>query len=180
MGRIDIDQATVLQAVIDRLQAALKLSDRQCYPTARPQDVPAVPIGGDYFVTVSPGGGTFDLEEQVPGVAATELTAAIAGNVTESSDVTVTAYSRIKTDSTGHDRDMLMDATRGLLPIKKAILSAMCGQDLEDADGNTFLRQLIYAQGCSAPDIVQLPGSEATYGRLSIMFGVSWDWDLTT
>ena len=79
-----------------------------------------------------------------------------------------------------YDRNMLMDATRGLLPIKKAILSAMCGQDLEDADGNTFLRQLIYAQGCSAPDIVQLPGSEATYGRLSIMFGVSWDWDLTT
>jgi hypothetical protein len=167
MARVDISQADVLQAILLRLQTALALSDRQCYPVARPQDAPSIPMGGDYWLTVSPGAGNFGPEEQADG------------NVTEDSDVTVTAYTRIKTDSVGHDTDLLLDAARGLLPIKKAILKALVGHDAVDADGNTFLRQLLYAQTATAADIVKLPNTEAAFGRLSITFGLSWDWSLT-
>lgn len=166
MARTDITQVDVLASLVLRLQEILELSDRQCYEVARPEDVPSVPVGGDFFLTVAPGGGTFEPQEQA------------AGNISENTDVYVTAYSRIKTDSTGHDKYMLTDDARGLLAIKKMVLGTLCGFDLLDADGDTFLRQTVYAKSSSAPSLVDLPQSDKAFGSIQITFGVDFDWSV--
>ena len=96
--------------------------------------------GGDFFVTVSPGGGQFEQGEQSPP------------NVTEYTDVVVTAYTRIRTDSTGHDQQLLQDLKRGLLTLKRMLLKALVGQWLNPAYN---LRQSVYARGSEAPKVLQ-------------------------
>jgi hypothetical protein len=145
----------------------LTLTERQCYAVARPQDVPAIPPGGDYWLTVSLGSGDFADEEQV------------AGNVTEDTEIIVSGYTRIKTDSTSHDGFLLMDDARGLLAIKKKILGALVGQDLADEDGDEFLRQWLHARRCEAPDLVVAGRDGVNCGVIRITFGVSFDWKLT-
>jgi len=167
MARTDISQADALDAVVLRLQTALTLNERQCYPVARAQDVPSIPVGGNFWLTVAIGGGTFIPEEQS------------AGNVTEDADCIVTAYTRIRTDSTSHDRDLLLDDARGLLAIKKLILAAMCGHDLLDPEGDSFLRQLVFARNCSNPDKVNIPDATGAFGQIQITFGIMFDWSLS-
>ena len=167
MARTDISQADALDAVVLRLQTELTLNERQCYPVARAQDVPSIPVGGNFWLTVAIGGGTFIPEEQS------------AGNVTEDADCIVTAYTRIRTDSTSHDRDLLLDDARGLLAIKKLILAAMCGHDLLDPEGDSFLRQLVFARNCSNPDKVNIPDATGAFGQIQITFGIMFDWSLS-
>ena len=166
MARVDIEQIEVVGAIVLRLQTALTLSDRQVYPVARARDVPLIPVGGDYFLTVATGDGTFVPEEQV------------AGNITEDSDVTVSVYTRIRSDSTGHDAYLLLDDARGLFAVKKLILGALCGQDLIDESGSTFLRQLIFAKHCEAPDIVTAGRDGVACGVIRLTFGVNYDWSI--
>ena len=166
MARIDAGQIDVLNAVVSRLQEVLDLTDRQCYPVAREQDVPSIPVGGDYWLTVAPGDGTFEPEEQVEG------------NITENAEITVTAYTRIKTDSTGHDRYLLMDNARGLLSIKKNILAALCGHDLATTGGDVFLRQWLHAKRASAPDLASAGRDGNVFGVIRVTFGVIFDWRL--
>lgn len=173
MSRIDVTAIDAVEAIVKLLKDTLALNDSNCYPVARPQDVPKLPAGGDYWLTVAPGGGTFEPEEQVP---ATET---LPGNVTEESEVTVTAYSRLKTDRTNSDHDLLLEDARGLLSIKRKVLGALVGQDVTDADGNTFLRQLLFAKTATAPDLANLAGVEAAFGRIAITFGLVYDWDLS-
>lgn len=164
MARIDIEQAEVLDAIVSRLQTVLELSERQCFPMARATDVPSVPPGGDYFVTVAPGAGVFEPEEQA------------AGNITEIGEVIVSAYTRIKTDSTGHDRHLLMNDARGLLAVKKLLLEALCGHDPATEGDDTFLRQWLFAKRADAPDLVSAGADGIHCGVIRVTFGVSWDW----
>jgi len=166
MSRIDVTQDAVLQSILTGLQTALSLSDRQCFEVARPSDAPALPPGGDFFCTVAFGDGRFPPDEQVPG------------NITEETDITVSVYNRIREDSTGHDTYLLRDAARGLLPIKKRVLAALVGDDLVDDSGNTFLRQWCHVVS-SHIDILQVGKESLNYGLLQLVFGISWDWDLT-
>ena len=178
MSRTDIEQTDVIEAVADRLRAALELPASRCFPVARPMDVPAIPPGGDYFLTVAPGGGTFEEEEQMPGTAASGETEAVAGNVTEYASFIVSGYTRIKTDRTSTDKYLLLNDARGLFSIKKKILTALCGQDLTDGDGDTFLRQLIHATQAEPPDVVSLGADNLPCGRIAVTFGVIFDWSL--
>ena len=167
MPRADIEQADVLASVVTQLQSALSLTDRQCYPVARAQEVPSIPPGGDYWLTVAGGSGQFIDEEQA------------AGNVTEDTEIIVSGYTRIKTDSTGHDACLLMDDARGLLAIKKKILGALVGQDLTDEGGDTFLRQWLHARRSDAPELVIAGPDGVNCGVVRVTFGTIFDWKLT-
>lgn len=169
MARVDVTQDVVLDRFVERLRSALKLNEQQCYETLNAEEPPAVPIGGDYFLTVAPGEGDFIDGEQA------------VGNVTENWAVTVTIYSRVRLDQTDHDKQTLSLAGRGLLHVKKDILKALVGHDLSEEDDDTFLRQTLYAIRTTRPELVSKDG--ATRGMaLAVMridFGVSFDWDLT-
>lgn len=166
MSRVDVQQSIVLERIIARLRSALKLNDRQVYETLSEDFLPRIPVGGEYFVAVSLADGVFPEEEQVPG------------NITEDSGVSVTAYTRIKLDSTDHAEEILRNARRGLLPIKRKILAALVGQDLMTEEGDTFLRQVLFARSCTRPQVKEMPDNRATIGVITIDFGVSFDWDL--
>ena len=164
MDKVDVTQGDLSTAIVARLQTALGLNDRNCFETIAPDQPNMVP-GGDFFVTVSPGGGQFEQGEQS------------APNVTEYTDVVVTAYTRIRTDSTGHDQQLLQDLKRGLLTLKRMLLKALVGQWLNPAYN---LRQSVYARGSEAPKVLQDAHAGTLLGAISVTFGVDFDWDLLT
>lgn len=166
MVRVDLTQDRVLEQIVAHLREELKLNDRTCYETLDPLS-PRIPKGGEYFVTVSPDDGVFVEGEQV------------APNVTEEWGVIVTAYSRIRLDSTDHDERLLYNARRGLFELKRKILKALVGQDLT-YQGKEFLRNLFYAKHSSRPQAVEIAGTKGSgLALISVVFGVDWDWDLT-
>lgn len=175
--RIDTNAVDALTAILTRLKSAMvsdpdnpnsaTLGDRQCYAVARPEDVTSVPPGGNYFLTVALGGGTFNDAEQIPQ------------NCTEDGEFTVSIYTKIKTDSAGHDGYLLTEASRGLLPIKRLVLKALVGKDLQNANDYLFLREWIKALRSTPPDIVKAPNDDLPLGRLQITFALRFDWDLT-
>lgn len=172
MARTDTVQADILERILVRLRVKLGLNDRTCFEVLAPDQPNMVP-GGDFFVTVSPGGGQFEQGEQARSGFGT------LANVTEYSDAVVTAYCRIRLDSTGHDQYLLRDARRGLLFLKKQILSVLVGQDVVLDTGDTVLRQTLYVRGVEAPKMLQDSSAGTYLGAISITFGVDFDWDLT-
>jgi len=165
MVRADKTLLDVLASVVTQLKSALSLGDNQCYETVEPLAPPVIPTGGDYFVTVALGSSSFSEGEQV------------SGNITEDATLTVTAYSRIRLDQSKSDKYLFRDTTRGLLTLKKNILKALVGQDLQDASvpAEEFLRELLRATTATAPNY----DYDKQIGWISIDFALSWDWDIT-
>ena len=98
----------------------------------------------------------------------------------EQTDLIVTWYSRIRTDQTKSDAQLLKDNRRGLLAIKRKILQSLVGQDLQRPNGDYFLRNLIYAKSSRPPSVVTHAKSGIAMGRMSIVFGFDFDHDLTS
>jgi len=162
MSRSDATQSDVLTAITAALRTALALDARQCFEVLEPLAPPVIPKGGVYFVTVAPGEGVFVDGEQA------------AGNCTEEWTVIVTAYARVRLDSTDHDQNLLQEASRGLLVLKGKLLAALVGADPVNGE-EAFMRDLIFAQRA------ERPGHDGQKGVawISIHFGVNFDWDLT-
>lgn len=167
MARVDITQDVVLERIATRLRSELDLTESQCYETMEPEEPPAVPTGGGYFLTVAPQESQFVEEQQHP-VQCMEQWA-----------VAVTIYSRVHLDQTGRNQNALRDAARGLLAIKKDVLAALVGHDLATSDGDVFLRQLLYARSCTAPRAMDKADGALTLAVMTITFGVDYDWDLS-
>jgi len=165
MTRVDTTQDVVATAFLAHLTTALGLDETHCYETDEPDKV-TIPRSGDYWATVYVGPGTFDVPFQVGGGA---------NQCMETIPVTVTAYSRIRLDPSGRAQRQLHEVARGLYPLKRKLLKAMVGIDLTDEDDSTFLRQCIYALRSSLPEVNDKEG----WGRISVEFGVAWDWDLS-
>ena len=168
MTRANETQITVFNSILRQLRTELGLNERQCFPVSEYQAVPKQFPGGDFFVTVAmPGGPFMNPEEQVPA------------NLTEDAETIVSAYSRVRLDSTASDQYMLFEDARGLLQIKAKILLALVGQDLMDDEGNTFLRQTAYAKQTEGPMLSDQSTKNLPLGVVRVSFGVPFDWDLT-
>lgn len=165
----DLPQGDIVEAFIGRLQKELKLSERQCYLVIEPDDVPNIPTGGHYFLTVAPMDGTFDIEEQA------------IEQCMERADIVVTILSRVALDQSKHDTKKMLDARRGLLPIKRLVLKAMVGSTLaESCDPLTVspVRSLIYATRATAARMGQQGKHLLAY--MQITFSTEFDWDLSS
>ena len=149
-----------------RLRDQLALTDRQCYETLEPITTPTIPAGGDYLVTVSPGDGRFPAEYQIGGGSATCV---------EETSVTVTLYTRTRTDQTDHAERLFHDETRGLMVLKQKVLKALVGHVLTDIDGNELLTQHLYAMQSWRPRVDQ----QSNLAMTAVGFGVDYNWDLT-
>ncbi len=165
-SRIDIDPVVVQTALVERLQTVLQLNDRNCYPVARAQDLPLLPVGGDYFLTVAFSDSQFPAGEQVPG------------NITEETEAVISIYTRIRTDSTSHDRNLLIDDKRGLYSIRNKVMAAVVGQDLLDEFGNSFLRQFLAVKNSTGGDILDSGQKGVLLGVMRVTVAVSYDVDL--
>lgn len=166
MARVDVQQDEVLERFVARLRDQLNLGPSHCFIVSDPALRVPPPVGGEYFVTVAGGAGQFDDGMQDGGGAE---------QLMETWTVTVTVYTRVKLDQSGHDDKLLVDTNRGLLRLKRPVLKALVGHDLVTEDGdNNFLRRFLYAISCGHP---QYDAGKAI-GWLSIDFGVAWDWDL--
>ena len=162
MSRMDVPQYDVYDWVVDLLRSELDLGERACYLTLDPDSPPIIPKGGKYFVTISPTSGEFTPGEQIPG------------NISERSDVTVTVYTRVRLDSTDHDRRMLLHATRGLIGLQMKVLGALVGKEIVGEDGETYLRTLAHITHTTTPRFDVGRG----IGSLSADVAIEYDWDL--
>ena len=162
MARVDALEADVLISVAAKLRTDLSLGVRQAFVVLDPRNPPQFPKGGNYFITVAPGGGVFAEGDQV------------YPNVTEETEVLVTAYTRVLLDSTDHYDTLLTQATRGLLPIKRSILKSLVGADLQ-IGGDSFTRDAVFAIRAERPDYDE----SKSIGWQTITFGVNFDWDLS-
>lgn len=165
MSRVNTTPDDVIDSIVLRLREQLGLSEFNCYDVLDPGYVD-LPSGGGWFVTVAPGEGDFDQGLQVGG-GENEVSEALA--------VVVTFYVQIQLDQTNMSREVLRGHGRSLYKIKRQILKAMCGVDLQNAAEDTFLRQLIPVRSASRPayDITQ----QLAY--MSLTFVAEFDWDLT-
>lgn len=170
---IDTDQATILLAVISRLQTNLQLDDSHCFLTLDPMAPVGEPkagntAGGDYWLTVSAGDSVFpDGFQEGGGI----------NQVFEDATVVVMGYTRIRLDRTNHDTKLLTDLMRGLMPIKARILAAMLKDDepLVDEKGNPLLRECpIRAVAPTKP----WHDDKKSVGGIGVIFATPFDWNL--
>ena len=71
----------------------------------------------------------------------------------------------------------MLNASRGLIILKRRLLKALVGEDLAtEADGTEgFLRNLLYAKSATQPQWDEKKG----IAWIGVDFGVDFDWDLT-
>ncbi len=163
---IDTTQALVLQRLVALLRTELSLHSRYCYLTDNPLDLPDLPVGGNYAVSVAAGDGQFDVDGQVGGGE---------DQLYEQGSAVITWYVRMDLDTPDHAEQLLVSANRGLVTIKRAILKAVCGKMLADLAGSDLLRQHLYA----------IHAYRANYRRdagiawMAIEVGLDFCWDLS-
>lgn len=163
------DQVDVLQAVVSRLIREVdKFTDTNCFLTAEPPDEPPANVRNNLFCTVSPTNGQFDQGVHEGGGINTTF---------EDAGVEIVIFNAVKLDRVGHDSALLTEASRGLLVLKKQILKALSGHDLQDGNGEEILINLM------APLLSKNPrsskGKEGAVGDLSLQFSTDFEWDLT-
>ncbi|HEV3340784.1 MAG TPA: hypothetical protein VG125_10525 [Pirellulales bacterium] len=167
---IPTNQDDVLNAVERLLVTRLAISDKYIFQTTKPLVAIGNPPSGDYWLTISPGEGIFPDEWQIGGGANT---------VMELATTRVAAYTRIRTDSTDRDTNLLHDLKRGLLPIKRKLLKAMVGQQLYDdaaPNPNALCIRAIGIIRAEDPDYDKEKGT----GFIVLHFATPFQWDLTT
>ena len=168
ISRIDVAKSAVLVAVMTQLRTAMNLTPNQCFLTLDPNSPPALPVGGAFYLGVSPGASHNGIDE-----AGGEQ---FIGNFYEGTTIIVTAYTRCgKLDSVNEQTAVLLDPTRGLIAIQDKIFWALLAQDLETPDGNRFLRQLTAASGSEAPQA----DASKNVAWLSTSFMLSYDRAIT-
>lgn len=167
-ARIDVTQDDALLSILTRLRTYMGLDDRNCYEVEDANDIPRIPIGGDFWLTVAAGDGEFETGEQD------------YSSTTERSTFIVTIYTRIQTDSTDHAEQRIHDPDRGLIPLKRRVLQALVGHDPVTSEGDAFVRHLIHAIRATRPTTGNHESSGVALGQLQITFGLIFDWDLET
>lgn len=172
--RVDVTQATILESVLAELRTSLTLNESQCFEVADPAEIPPLPPGGDYFLTVAWGASDYSEDEQVPA-SLIGATVNSLGHVLEFSTLEVTIHTRTKLDRAGHDRYLLLEEKRGLLRLKPKVIGALVGKDLTDLEGNTFLRDEIAIRRSRPPEVWVQRSNSTVVGRLSLTFSCHFD-----
>lgn len=164
---IPTTQDVVLQRVVARLISQLSGSGfaaANCY-VADPPEPPTTDMAHNLFVLVTAGSGQYPDDVHAGGGANTPF---------EESSVWVTIYSRIKLDRPFAADASLTNASRGLLPIKRLVLKALCGHNLLDGSGNEILTRYMAPFNCSQPG-----RDTEDFAAVSLAFHTDFEWDLS-
>ena len=166
-ARVDVTQSVALETIVELLRDRLGLNESQVFEVEDSQEPPPLPPGGDAFYTVAADEGTFPEGEQVPG------------NATEDGSFTVSCYTRIQLDQTGHAKQLLHANRRGLLKLKQNVLWALVGTDPVTTDGTAFVRETLACIRSSRPTTYMHQNGGLKLGLVQLTFSLSMDWDLT-
>lgn len=164
MARIATDQSTVLTAVVTRLIGQVAaLNAANCYLSCEPD--PTVERSHHLFVQVSPGDGRFDDAAHTGGGI---------NQVFEVASVWVTIFVRTQLDQVQRSTKTLQDASRGLLTLKKSILKALSGHDLQSAGGDNIVINYMAPMSAARP----LRESWEGFAVQALQFSTDFEWDL--
>lgn len=123
------DQIEVLEAIVAKLRASIPAFSEEstCFISESPD--PSIEIQSNLFAMVSPSNGTFD-QSMVDG----------SGNLglSETFGVVVSVFSRLERDELERYLIGLTDPTNGLLSLKKQVLKAIGGKNLDGGLFNGF------------------------------------------
>jgi len=163
MPRVSTDHATILDAVVKRIRSQIpEFSGTSCIVSFKPE--PAANVDKNLFCTVAPTDGQFELDNQIGGGAE---------NLVEQAGVAVTMFSAMKLDRSDVHESVLMEKSRGLLVLKKKLLKALVGHDLQTPNGDYILASQMHALRASQP-------GEDGQGRvfLQVTFSTDFGWDI--
>lgn len=158
------DQATVLQAVVDRIRDQVPRlgAANTCFISMKPE--PRTDVRQSIYCTVCPMSGDYD-QEMFAGSG--------AQGVIEHSGVIVTVFSQMKLDRADADEQMLLHLDRGLLRLKGQILKALAGHSLVNGLNQQLLLQPMAPLNSGYP---RDAGDSA--GEFSLSFSTDFRWDL--
>jgi len=163
-------QAEVLLAVAQKIRASVPLltNESVCFVSDTPE--PSVEEQSNLFATVCPADGQYD-NGIIDG----------AGNVgvAEVSPIIVTIFSRIEVDQIEHFQQGFVDATRGLFTIKKQVLTALAGKNLDGGQYNGFGSLLLMES--LTPSRSRHPQSKGRgdeFASCGIVFDAKFTWEL--
>lgn len=162
MTRLDTTPAAILAWVVARLKTSLSLSDSQCFVTADSMQPPRIPPT-DAFLTVSPGGGAFALDE------------AAAGHLVERWTFRVRVFLRVVVDRADRDAARLLDANRGLLEWKRRVLAALTGADNPEWNLRGWIAPVTAGE---AQWLQSAKGGDIDFLTLAVDFQADFDWDI--
>ena len=162
--------AEVLLAVATKIRSNVQSlgTENICFVSDTPE--PSVEVNDNLFATVCPSDGQFD-NGIIDG----------AGNVgvTELSPVIVTIFSRIEVDQIEHFQQGFTDVNRGLLTIKRQVLMALSGKNLDGGQYNGFGSLLLLE--ALTPSRSRHPLSKQRddeFASCGLVFDAKFHWDL--
>lgn len=128
----------IIDRMVQRLRTVEPLNDvRKVFVAESPLDVFAVP--GEIFCSVWP-------EAIVPDAGAVE-----GGSPKHGMVVATRLWTSIKLDTMGQDEKIVLDASRGLLPLSTLVFKSLWLHDLADGDDNQLLTQLLRTADVAPP-----------------------------
>ena len=154
-------QLTAFANLVTGLQSALGLTASRCFEVAKAGDIPTIPPGNDTFCTVSWGDSTWTQGEQ------------FVSQLTEDPAITVTLYTRLKSDQSGHDTFVLRDLKAGLFPFRDAVIRALVQKTL-----CTSARETIKVRLSTGGEIIKNTRDGTFMGMMHIQFAAPYDVDI--
>lgn len=166
------DQATVLNAVVAKIRAEISGFDNEAVCFISDVPWPSTEVNDDCFITICPKDAGFDDGLTVGGGGYQVLEHAV---------FQVTYWSKLSTDQLEHSRYATLDASKGVLPLKKLILKCLAGQQLySDYPTNTrpLLTEVLRPSMAMHTPSRQHSG-DPEYASMSLAFIGPFFWDLS-
>lgn len=163
------DQATLLGAIVLKLSKDIPSFSTEATCLISDEPWPSVEVNDNVFCTVCPLSDTFTPDDTVGGSDQ---------GVIEVSSFRVTVWSRIALDQLEREGSAFLDAERGLLPLKKAVLRCLAGKQIfSDYPANEVPLLIEYCRPVSAhhPPSKQHHDDFSSFG---ITFEAPFYWDL--
>lgn len=156
-------------SIRDRLISQIDgFSTASCFVSDYPEPPATLVPPSDVWATVAPNDGTFP--EQFFAGAGIET-------LNEQTEAIVTVFSIVALDNPGHTERGMLDESTGLVARwKPAILRALLVNWEPTYDGDELLRDQMQPTRSTGPH--QWMYGSRQYLRLSLVFSISFDWDL--
>lgn len=169
MARVDTNIADLLEAIQEKLIEDIdRLNESNCIISQRDQ-APQMTTG-QTLVQISIGAIPFE-EALWHGGERFQVT----GSVT----LGITVFNTMALDQPSHDKDLLLDKDRGLLPWVDEILNVLAAFEPENKDADRLLREPLQPLGISEPAHRPEAAQEHDRGIVDVNFLMTFDWDLS-